>query len=638
MNVLYEEEGEYKAGSVLSQSPASFQVESPHGRRTKIKAASIVLSFERPSAGELLAGARSFADALDTDFLWECRKGAEFGFQDLARDYVGHDPDAVEAAGVLLRLHSAPMYFYRRGRGRFQAAPEETLKLALAGMEKKKRLQEKTAEWAAKLSRFECPPEFAAQRDELLYAPDRAKPETKALEQACALTGLTAARLFERCGLLGDSHEYHLGRFVHEFYPKGLGFPAYEAPVPPELPLAECVAFSLDDVGTTEIDDAFSVTRVSDDELRIGIHIAAPGLAFGPGSALDVIARDRLSTAYMPGRKFTMLPDDAVAQLSLDEGRERPVVSLYLAVGAKDFSLRGRHTKLERVKVAANLRHATHDALNAAFESGGGTPGRLGLPFEEELHTLWQLALALEKRRGKASVNANNLDYLFRVDDGRVTIEARKRGAPLDKLVSELMILANTSWGEQLAEKDIAGIYRVQSSGKVRLSVHSDVHEGLGVSSYAWMTSPLRRYVDLINQWQLVAGVRGQRPTFSRNSETLLSALRAFELTTAGYDEHQRAMEQYWCLRWIAQERQALDGQSLEADAAVLRENLVRFERLPLALRVPSLPELPSGARVRLSVAEPDLLERSVACAWLETLGQEIAQEPKMTSELRPQR
>ncbi|MSQ49373.1 MAG: RNB domain-containing ribonuclease [Betaproteobacteria bacterium] len=621
MNVLYEEEGEYKAGVVLSQSPAHYQVESPHGRRSKIKAANVVLSFEQPSAGELLTEARKLADDLDTDFLWQCRKGAEFSFQDLSRDYVGHPPSAVESAGVLLKLHSAPMYFYRRGRGRFQAAPEDTLKLALAGVEKKKRLQEQIAQWTVQLSSFVCPPEIACLRDELLYAPDRARPETKALEQACAQAGLSTARLFERCGLLADSHEYHLGRFVHEFYPRGTGFPPHDAPTPlDDLPLAACVAFSLDDIGTTEIDDAFSVMRVADDELRIGVHIAAPGLAFAPGSALDAIARERLSTAYMPGRKFTMLPDDTVAQLSLDEGHERPVVSLYLNVGAKDFALRGRHTKLERVKVAANLRHTGHAALNAAFEAGGANPARLGLAYEEELHTLWQLALALENRRGKPSVNAANLDFIFRLEGGRVVIEARKRGAPLDKLVSELMILANTSWGEQLAEKDIAGIYRVQSSGKVRLSVHAEMHEGLGVSSYAWMSSPLRRYVDLINQWQLVAGLRGQRPPFARNTESLLAALRAFEVIAAGYDEHQRAMEHYWCLRWIEQERQAQQEGSVEIEGLVLRDNLVRLVRLPLVLRVSSLPELPPGARVRLALGAPDLLERTVACAWRETL------------------
>jgi exoribonuclease-2 len=508
------------------------------------------------------------------------------------------------------------MYFYRRGKGRYQAAPEDTLKLALAGVEKKKRLQAQIAQWAAQLSRFECPPEVAQLRAELLYGPDRAKPESKALEQACTQTGLTAARLFERCGLLADSHDYHLGRFLHEFHPKGGQFPAHIAPPPPEgLPLAEVTVFSLDDLGTTEIDDAFSVTRVSDDELRIGIHIAAPGLVIAPGSPLDAIARERLSTAYMPGRKFTMLPEDAIAPLSLDAGEERPAVSLYLSVGAKDFALRGHHTKLERVRVAANLRHAEHDALNTAFE-GGRKEGALGLPFEEELHTLWQVALALEARRGKASVNTANLDYVFRVEQGRVAIEPRKRGAPLDKLVSELMILANTTWGEVLAERDVAAIYRVQSSGKVRMSVHAEMHEGLGVATYAWFTSPLRRYVDLLNQWQLAASVRGQRAPFARNSEALLAALRTFEVVTARYDEYQRTMENYWCLRWLVQEGVA------EADGAVLRESLVRLDGLPLVVRVPSMPELEPGTRVRLAVEAPDLIERQVNCVYRSNLGQ----------------
>ena len=616
MNVLYEEEGELKVGAVLARAPASFQVESPHGRRSKIKAANVVLSFERPSGAELLAGARSFADTLDTDFLWQCRKGAEFGFEELARDYVGREPVPVESAGVLMKLHSAPMYFYRRGKGRYQAAPEDTLKLALAGLEKKQRVQASIADWAARLARFECPPEVAALKDELLYEPVRAKPEAKALEQACAQTGLTPAHLLERCGLVGDSHAYHLGRFLHEFQPRGDEFAPHEPPAPlADLPLAQSAAFSLDDIGTTEIDDAFSVTRASEDELRIGIHIAAPALGFAPGSALDAIARERLSTVYLPDRKFTMLPPDAVKALSLDEGHERPALSLYLNVSSKDFSVRGRHSRIERVRIAANLRHATHDALNTAFEAGTTT----GLPFEDELRTLCRLAEALEAKRGKPSAGAAQTEYSFRVAAGRVAIEPRKRGAPLDKTVAELMILANSTWGELLAERDLAGLYRVQSTGKVRLSVHPELHDGLGVAAYAWFTSPLRRYVDLINQWQLVAALGGTRAPFGRSSESLLSALRAYEVATARYDEHQRALEHYWCLRYLEQERLT------EVDAVVVRENLARFERLPLAVRVPSLPELAPGTRVRLEIVKFDLLERSLECRWRATVGQNVS-------------
>src|SRR5688572_24938074 len=554
VQLLYEEDGELKVGAVLDRAPASFHVESPHGRRTKIKAANVLLSFERPPAAELLGAAEQFAAGLEVDFLWECTGAREFGFEELAREYVGREPTPVEAAGVLMKLHRAPMYFYRRGRGRYQPAPEATLKLALAAAEKKKRAQEQVTAWAEALGRGECPPEIAHLQDELLYAPDRNKPETKALEQACAKTGLTSAKLFARCGRLSDSHAYHLKRFLHEFFPGGTAFPAHELPgLPDELPQAPVAAFSLDDIGTTEIDDAFSVQRLPAG-LRIGIHIAAPALGFAPGSPLDAIARERLSTAYMPGRKFTMLPEDVIARFSLDHGGELPAVSLYLDID-EQHGVRGHHTRLERVPIVDNLR------------------------------TLWRVAGALEAKRGRPSAGSS-LDYTFSVEDDRVHIVPRKRGAPLDKLVSEMMIVANSTWGELLAERDVAAIYRVQSTGKVRFSLHAEGHEGLGVSAYAWMSSPLRRYVDLINQWQLAAAVAGRRPPFTRTSDALLGSLRAFEVTYARYDEHQRGMETYWTLRWLLQEA------IKTLDAAVLRENLVRVDGLPLVMRVSSLPAL----------------------------------------------
>jgi exoribonuclease II len=612
VHVLYEEEGALKVASVLAQAPASFQVESPHGRRSKIKAAHVLLSFDDPPAAELLARAERFAETLDIEFLWQCSSGREFDFRSLAREYVGREPDAVEAAGVLVKLHGAPMYFYRRGRGQFQAAPAETLKLALAGLEKKKRIQAQVEAWVHALRAYNCPAEIAALKDEILYAPDRNKPETRAFEQACRETGLSGARLFERCGLLADTHEYHLKRFLHEFFPRGHAFAAHAVPAAPDdLPLAPGAAFSLDEQGTTEIDDAFSVNRLPGGQLRIGVHIAAPGLGIAPGSPLDALARERLSTAYMPGRKYTMLPGDVIGRFSLNHGAAQPAVSLYFDVGGDGLPL-ATHSRIERVAIAANLRHAEYDTLNEAFEA----ERRAELPYEQELRDLWRVALALEKRRGRPSTGAALIDYSFFIEGERVSIVPRKRGAPLDKLVSELMILVNSSWGELLAERDIAAIYRVQSTGKVRLSVYAEPHEGLGVRCYAWMSSPLRRYVDLVNQWQLIAALQARRPPFTRSSEALLAAMRAFELTAARYDEHQRAMETYWSLRWLLQEGVH------DIDATVIRENLVRFDGLPLVQRVSSLSESVAPAtRVRLAVRGVDLLERTVDCVYRETLG-----------------
>ncbi len=448
-------------------------------------------------------------------------------------------------------------------------------------------------------------------RDELLYKPDRNRIEVKAVEAACKETGLTLARLLERAGALPPSQDYHINRFLFEHFPKGTGFPAHEAPALPEgLPPAEAPVYSLDDVGTTEIDDAFSVQKSAEGGYRIGVHIAAPALGFLPGSALDAIARERLSTVYMPGQKITMLPSDVIEGFSLDAGTERPALSIYFNVAA-DFSIRGHHSRVERVKVAGNLRHVDYAALNELLPAGG----KAGLEYEDELAILWQFANALEAKRGKPSVNAGMVDYNFNVDGERISIVPRKRGAPLDKLVAELMILANSTWGGFLAERDVAALYRVQSSGKVRMSVHGEAHDGLGVSCYAWLSSPLRRYIDLVNQWQLAASLSGKRAPFARNSDTLLSTLRAFEVVYARYDEHQRDMERYWCLRWLQQE----DVKTCEA--AVLREGTVRLDGLPLVVRVPSLPDLAPGLRVRVEVGEIDLLDKTLACTWRETLG-----------------
>lgn len=604
MNVLYEETGSFKVGAVLAESDASLQVEAPHGKRSKIKTASVLLRFQTPPLAELLGKAEAQAAEIDTEFLWQCCGEAEFGFLDLARDYCGHAPDALGAATILVKLQSAPIYFYRKGKGRFRAAPADTLKAALAGVEKKRLQEEQIRTWAAQLQSGLLPEALRTVLPQLLYRPDRNRIETKALELACEASGLSAARLIERAGALPSSHDYHLGAFLFEFFP-GRGSASEEPEVgePPELPLADVVAFSLDDVTTTEIDDAFSLTRLANGRYRVGIHIAAPALGFAPGSEMDKIARERLSTAYIPGQKITMLPSHVIERYTLAEGRECPAVSLYLDINPLSHMVEGQETRVERVKIAANLRHHQVEALDAAFLAG---EKRGELPFEGELFFLWQLALELEAARGKPAAHQDRIDYNFYVKDERISIVERKRGAPLDKLVSELMISANNNWGRLLADRGVPAIYRAQSSGKVRMTTVPSPHQGLGVSHYTWASSPLRRYIDLLNQWQLLACLSGSIPPFGKNSGELLSATRDFELTYASYDQFQGKMEHYWCLRWLQQEQVTL------SKAQVLRDNLVKFEGIPLYVRVPSLPELEVGSRVLLEIEGIDLIDNSV--------------------------
>src|SRR5687768_3719489 len=181
MNVFYEEEGALKVGAVLADNNTSLQVEAPHGKRSKVKSASVLFRFEQPGIADFMARAQAAADELDLDFLWECSSGDEFGYEDLAREYYGRAPSSVEAAGVLLRLHGAPMYFYKRARGRYKAAPEDALRAALASVERKKQQAIAREAYVAQLTAGRLPPEFLPVLDTLLYRPDRNSNEWKAL-------------------------------------------------------------------------------------------------------------------------------------------------------------------------------------------------------------------------------------------------------------------------------------------------------------------------------------------------------------------------------------------------------------------------------------------------------------------------
>lgn len=601
MNIFYEEDGAFKVGSILTDNTTSLQVESTHGKRSKIKSANVLLRFAQPGLSEFMAQAESIAASIDVEFLWECSPPDDFGFDALATEYFGHAPNPVEAAGTLLRLHSSPMHFYKKGKGHYKAAPPEALKAALASAEKKRLQAAMQARYTDELIASTLPPEFADKLPQLLYKPDRNTLEVKALEAACAATHLSAAHLLQRCGAIPSTQDYHLQRFLFENFPQGTGFPDITVDAHPELPLAEDTAFSIDDATTTEIDDAFSVTQLADGNWRIGVHIAAPTLGVAPGSPCDAIAAHRLSTVYLPGDKITMLPNSVVQAFTLDADKVCPSLSMYLEVDAASLAVINTESRVERIHIAANLRH---DTLEPLFNEETLAAGKLNYPFAPELKLLWNLAQKLETVRGKSADNSTQqMDYNFYVVDDRITISTRQRGSPIDKVVSELMIFVNSEWGKLLAAHDVAGIYRTQNNGKVKMSTVPAPHQGLGVAQYLWSSSPLRRYVDFINQRQIISLLRGEAPAYAQNDTALFTVMRDFDTAYTLYNEFQRNMERYWCLRWLLQENVQ------QAEALVLRENLVKFVDIPLAGRIPSLPETPPNTRVVLEIGEIDLLD-----------------------------
>ncbi|MEQ1742298.1 MAG: RNB domain-containing ribonuclease [Candidatus Nitrotoga sp.] len=616
MNIFYEEDGAFKVGSILTDSITSLQVESTHGKRSKIKATNVLLRFAQPGLVEFMTQAENIAADIDVEFLWECSPPDDFGFNELASEYFGHTPNPIEAAGTLIRLHSSPMHFYKKGKGHYKAAPPDALKSALASAEKKRLQAALQARYINELVAFTLPPEFTDNLPYLLYKPDRNTIEVKALEAACTATHLSAAHLLQRCGAVPSTQAYHLERFLFENFPHGTGFAEIDLAVWSDLPLAVDTAFSIDDATTTEIDDAFSVRALANGNWRIGVHIAAPSLGIAPGSSGDDIAMQRMSTVYMPGDKITMLPDSVVQAFTLCADKVCPSLSMYLEVDADTLAVLSTESRIERIHIAANLRH---DTLEPLFNEDTLAAGKQDFLFASELTLLWNLAQKLEATRGKsADNNLQQVDYNFHVENDRVSISSRQRGSPIDKVVAELMIFVNSEWGKLLATHDVAGIYRTQSNGKVKMSTVPAPHQGLGVAQYMWSSSPLRRYIDFVNQRQIISLLREDPPAYTKNDTTLFAVIRDFDAAYVLYNEFQRNMERYWCLRWLLQEN------IQQAEALVLRENLVKLVHIPLISRIPSLPELPPNTRVILEIGDIDLLDLNFNARFISAVEEEV--------------
>ena len=379
-NVFYEEEGDFKVGAVLADNVTSLQVEAPHGKRSKVKAANVLVRFEggglggfhgrgaasSPTAWTSISCGNAAARTSSPSTRWRATTSA-------ARPWPSSPP------ALLVKLHGAPMYFYKKGKGRYKAAPPDGARRrrsprssASAGRRSRRPAT------SAQLTEGKLPPEFAPMLDRLLYAPDRQLDRVEGARggerRSEAHAGAPDRALRRRCRPRATTTSTascsSIFRAARRFRP------ARAAPGRTTCRSRRRTAFSIDDVTTTEIDDAFSVTPLCRTAtLSVGIHIAAPALGIAPGSPVDAAARERLSTVYFPGRQdhHAAGGGDRRATRSARH-RDPPALSLYVEI-APDFGIVSTATRVERVAIAANLRH---DALEDVVHEGGARVRRGG--------------------------------------------------------------------------------------------------------------------------------------------------------------------------------------------------------------------------------------------------------------------
>ena len=612
MNIFYEDGGQLKVATVIQKNEATYQVDTQHGKRVKIKAVSVFLEFNQ-DLNAFLNQAQQIATEIDTELLWECVGAEEFTGKTAAVEYFGENPRQEEIAATFIALYAAPMYFHKKNKNSFKAAPEDILKQALETIKRKAQQEAQIQEWKTQLLSGSLPEPIKADLATILHAPDKQALTYKAFYQAATESKKTLYELAKFTGGITSIPDYLLQRFTYRYFPNGTDFPEINVPMLPEnLPLASVAAFSIDDEETTEVDDALSLQKLNNGSMRLGIHIAAPSLAITRDSEIEKLIFSRLSTVYFPANKITMLPENWIKTFSLDEGKNVPAVSMYVDI-SPEWQLSEPETRVELVPIAHNLRI---QQIEPFFNSDHiGKAEQPQFPHHADLIYLLELAYELQKKRDRLEDKTLPKRYDYGIDfdaTGKVVITRRERGSPIDTLVSEMMILANTSWAKMLNDHQLSGIFRVQPSGFVRFSTFSEAHIGMNVEHYGWFTSPLRRACDYINQKQLLSLIHHQTPRFAQNDNALFMVLNQFETTYANYRDFQNQMENYWALVYLKQEN------IKEINAIVLKDDLVRLEGVPLVARASGMPiDILPKTTVKLMISDINEEQQTIALKYM---------------------
>ena len=583
----------YKLATVLESHKNHSQVELFDDKiKKKIKSSQIIFTITediKKFNHELQATIPQIDIPLLSELINENEKNS---LEILSSIYFGDDATLSQKTALLFQLANSNIEFHNYQDGSFSKCSNEEQQQRLLSFNKQKQAQEQYQYYR---SLFVDAINNNTKLDNLdidvfktLHKPDKHSAIYKALHHLAIEYKLTPLEIFHKVGLVNDLAEFFIASFIRD-NPFIIAEDTKQAIDTKALSQRfDLKVFSIDDSNTTEIDDAFSV-EITDNGYIIGIHIAAPAL----DTSLNEAVANNISTIYYPSNKITMLPMNIINKYSLWEQTSTPVVSIFFTLDS-ELNILEYTSSLNMVKIDANLRIEELENLfnqeNLEIEHG--------YPYESELKLLYKFACILEEKRGKPSVNNLFTDYSFNFVADKIEIKPRIRGNPIDKLVSELMILANCSWGRMLTNSFIPAIYRVkQPNYPVKMTLSPDSHTGLNVDYYTWSTSPLRRSADFINQKQIISMVNKSKDFYTVSDHALCEVVDNFDTKYTKYIDFQNKMERYWSLKYLIQEEIS------EIEGTFLYKSTVSLSGVPIQIDVTnfSTPK-PKGTKLRLKI------------------------------------
>jgi len=389
-----------------------------------------------------------------------------------------------------------------------------------------------------------------------------------------------------------------------------------------EEPVGELLC-SIDDADTREVDDALGIEREGD-RWRVDIAIADAARYVPRGSALEAEASRRSTTVYLPTRTILMLPEPISCELaSLVAGVPRPGVLFQVWLDEEAHICDSRIVR-GVLQVQRRLTYEEVDALLA----GKGEPESLAgpPPLLERLRALADLAVRRAARAARGAIVQRRTEWKVRVENGEITVKSIDPDSPSRRLVAEMMILANAVAAEYAERHDVPILFRTQEAPleplppqseedplafeRIRrflkpasLSLFPGEHFGLGLEAYTQLTSPLRRFADLVTQRQLLACLAGQEPPYTRDE--LLTVLATAEAVERDIRRVEMRSQRRWLLEYLLRYRpaEALEVLVLEPLHGGYRVELVEWGAPAfLASRTSLVP----GTRLQARIQEAD--------------------------------
>ena len=589
------------------------QIETTSGQLKKISASQILTALEpaTPSLNaqmaELQGKINAALEEIDGELLWQdwLDNGSQPGLSAVAERYFG-EATPVRLSALTRFLIKDTIHFQRQGRDFVPRTPEGAAEMEqlLAKRAAKAAYRERCSKWLASVL---CTPAdkwpadipeemqtvvkhtcdfltlgFQGEEVQMLV---QVRPRSPVRETAVALLKITGS-------FPADADEFLLVNGIHAGFTQTVldfadSLPAAEAAPVPQA--TDAPVFSIDDISTREIDDALSAWE-QNGHLFVNIHLAHPASLIAKGDLLDQAAVDRPLSLYLPTTTVMMFPDRVGCDLaSLNSGVPRPSFSFLV-----EFDAEGEIAdwKLSVGSVTVTKRLTYNDADAILQGQAGDDPS-----VAKSLRLLFRQAKILAaNRQANGAITLNRPEIRVSVKGDEITLSEENQDTPSHILVQEYMILANHLAAEYALHNDIPIIYRAQDEPsetahsvspynpvafdrevrkmrRTRLTTFPQSHSGLGLSLYTQVSSPLRRYADLVIQRQLSAHLQKKQPPYTQ--EELFGVLDNVEKTSFQNRNLEREARRYWIFEYL---RRNLLNQEITATVVKLEGRAIIAE------------------------------------------------------------